>query len=119
MTELSAVSYKEHGRYYVTSDDKQWCVTVRSTTGKVVSALFDEEPEIDGEPPSEVVRMIKSRIKEFLFISDREKKLAAIQWFEDNEKQIDSGWARKSIESLQKRIHDLQVYILEEEATGE
>lgn len=118
MAELSAISYKEHGRYYITSNDKQWCVTVRSTTGKVISALFDEEPEIADEPPSEVVQMIKSRIKEFLFISDREKKLEAIQWFEDNAEQINSGWAKKSIESLQKRIHDLQAYILEEEATG-
>lgn len=112
---LSAHYWKTKGRFYIGRSDQQWQVVVRASNGKAISVLWDEddEPGISGLPPSEVVEIISQRVESFLFMSDREKMRATIAWFREHAELIDSGWARDRIESLRKKIDELDRYVLD------
>jgi hypothetical protein len=116
---LSASYYKEKGRFNLLSNDQQWHVVLRASNGKVLSQTFDDEPEIDGLPPSEVVEVLSTRIESFLFSSEREKQRTVIAWFREHADLIDSGWARNRIESLHNQIDDLSRYVLDADTEAE
>jgi hypothetical protein len=111
---LSAYCYQQHDRFYFGENEKQYQVVVRASNGKYVSVLFDEKQEIEDMPPSEVIQLIKERVKSFWIMPDREKRMEVIEWFEQNAEKIDSGWALRSIEGLRKKIDDLQRYVITE-----
>lgn len=114
---LSAYCYKTKGRYDLCSTEQEWQIVVRASNGTTISEIFpgDEEPEIDGLPPSDVVEVIAARLGSYLFKSGRDAEIVKIEWFRQNSEQIDSGWARKQIEDLRSRIDELSRYVLTEE----
>jgi hypothetical protein len=116
---LSAYYYKTKGRYNLLSSDEQWQVVLRASNGKIVSETFDDEPEIDDLPPSEVAEVLSARIEGFLFSSARENQRATIAWFRENAELIDSDWARNRIASLRQQIDDLSRYVLDADTEAE
>lgn len=117
---LSAYCYKAKGRYNLCSTEQEWQVVLRASNGTIISELFpgDEEPDIDGVPPSDVVEMIAARLEGYLFKSGRDAERAKIAWFRENAEQIDSGWARKQIADLKDKIDDLSRYVITDEVAA-
>jgi hypothetical protein len=114
---LSCIVIKDLGRYNFASNEKQWNVQVLMPDGKWLSEKWneDDEPAIEGEPPSEVIAMIEARIKSYWICTRREETLARIESFRHMFPQMDDAWARKQIESLEWRISSLRDYLIEEE----
>lgn len=112
---------KTLGRYNLASNDKQWCVRMRMPDGKGISEVWpeDEEPDIEGLPPSQVLDLIEERLKAYWFHSSREETLARIAVYREQSEQLDDAWARSLIASLERQIKSLEVYLAEEPADKE
>ena len=103
--------YKNLGAYnWADRSQKQWQLVVRLDDGSSISELFpeDEEPEIDGLPPSEVVELISVRNESYFFRSSREEQRAKIAFVRENAEAIDTSWAAKRIACLRKNIESMQ-----------
>lgn len=118
---LSASYYKTKGRFNWASNSEDWQVVLRLSNGKVVSETWplDEEPDVDGLPPSEVVEIIAQRVESYWLSTDREKQRGTISWIRQHAELIDSGWARNRIESLRKQIDGLSRYVLDADTEAE
>ena len=104
---------KNHGRYNWLSNDEQWLVVIMLPGGRQLSETFpdDEEPEISGLPPSEVVELLADRAKRYLLDTEREKKKEIVAWCREHADEIDSEWAKGQIALKQKRIEALKAEI--------
>lgn len=113
---LTCVITKNLGRYNFASDEKQWCVQVLMPDGKWISETWDEgdEPAIEGEPPSEVIEIMVARLKSYWISTRRDETLARIDSFRPMFPHMDDVWARKQIESLERRILSLRHHLIEE-----
>jgi hypothetical protein len=118
---LSASYYKTKGRFNWASNEQEWQVVLRASNGMGISELWplDEEPEIDGLPPSEVVEIIAKRLESYWINTEREAKRKKVEWFRQHAELIDSGWARNRIEGLRKQIDDLSRYVLDADTEAE
>lgn len=108
---------KTLGRYnFANTAEKQWCVQMRMPDGKGLSETWpeDEEPDIDGVPPSQVLDMIEERLKSYWISTRREETLARIAAYREQAEQLDDAWARRQIEAHDRRIADLKPYLITE-----
>lgn len=101
--------------------DKSWLLSIRVDAG-VVSAHFpeDEEPDIDGVSPMDVLWMIEERNKKYLYRGMAEKEAPVIQYIKDNQFAVEKEWAESQIKSLQsksarifKEIESMRYYLEE------
>ena len=85
---------------------KQWLVELRVKGLRdlpvVLSATWeeDDEPDIDGLSPSEVMDLLAQRFESYLIDTSREKKRAVLSMMRDNAEEIDKAWAASRVESL-------------------
>ncbi|KCB52854.1 hypothetical protein ACLQ9J_04285 [Bordetella hinzii] len=107
---------KTLGRYNWASNDKLWCVQMRMPDGKGLSETWpeDEEPDIEGLPPSQVLDLIEERLKAYLFHSGRDEMLARIAAYREQAEQLDDAWARLQIASYERMVDSLKPYLITE-----
>ena len=116
---------KNLGRYDLCSGKKDWCVQILNLPENCphrsinTSWQEDNEPEIEGLMPSEVIEIMSERIESFLYSSSREKDRETINWVRENSECLDSEWAKemidaklRHIERLKQEIDDLQEIII-------
>jgi len=109
--------YKTLSRFNFASSEKQWQVQMRMPDGKFLSELWphDEEPDIDGVPPSKILGLIEERLNAYLFKSGRDETLARIAAYREQAEQLDDAWARHQIAAHERVITDLRAYVLDTE----
>ena len=85
---------------------KQWLVELRVKGLRdlpvVLSATWeeDDEPDIDGLSPSEVMDLLERRFESYIIDTNREQKRATLAWMRENAEEIDKAWAASRVESL-------------------
>lgn len=85
---------------------KQWLVELRVKGLRdlpvALSATWeeDDEPDIDGLSPSEVMDLLERRFESYIIDTNREKKRASLAWMRENAEEIDKAWAASRVESL-------------------
>ncbi|OWT68063.1 MULTISPECIES: hypothetical protein [unclassified Achromobacter] len=109
---------KTLGRFNLISNEKRWQVGMLMPDGKFLSELWpeDEEPDIDGVPPSVILEMIEKRLNSYLFKSDRDKDLARIAAYREQAEQLDDAWARAKIAQYERLANNLRCYLVSEDA---
>jgi hypothetical protein len=100
---------KHKGRYDLCSTEEKWCVSVRLPPGAPKEAIsqtwdLEDEPDIDGLPPSDVVELISERLESFLVNTRREEDRKVIEWVRENAEPLDALWAGSEIERLKRQI---------------
>ena len=77
----------------------------------------DDEPDIDGLSPSEVMDLLAQRFESYLIDTSRDKKRAVLSLMRENAQEIDEAWAASRVEAIQKeterlnkKIEDLMRY---------
>ena len=92
---------------------KRWSVELRvmglQDSPLVLSATWeeDDEPDIDGLSPSEVMDLLERRFGSYIIDTNREKKRAALAWMRENAEEIDKAWAAPRVESFRKEVESL------------
>ena len=92
---------------------KQWLVELRVKGLRdlpvVLSATWeeDDEPDIDGLSPSEVMDLLERRFESYIIDTNREKKRASLAWMRENAEEIDMAWAASRVESFRKEVESL------------
>ena len=92
---------------------KQWCVDLRVTglPGSPVSLAAtweeDDEPDIDGLSPSEVMDLLERRFESYIIDTNREKRRASLAWMRENAEEIDKAWAASRVESFREEVESL------------
>jgi hypothetical protein len=115
---------KQFGSFnWANPSEKTWLLSIRVDAG-TVSAHFPEndEPDIDGVSPIDVLCMIEERNKNYLCRGAAEKEAPVIQFIKDNQFAVEKEWAETKIKFLQSRsarifkeIESMR-YLLEEPA---
>ncbi|MGE8691495.1 MAG: hypothetical protein ACN6PJ_30410 [Achromobacter sp.] len=108
---------KTLGRYnFANTAEKQWCVQMRMPDGKGLSETWpeDEEPDIDGVPPSQVLDLIEERLKSYWISTRRDETLARIAAYREQSEQLDDAWARLHIAAYERKIRSLENYLITE-----
>ena len=103
---------KALANYNILSSDKDWLVSIRLPEDaplKALSAFWpeDDEPEIEGCCPSEIVGLIEERMR-YVVSTDRDEKKAAIAWCRENPERLDKEWAAGRVAELNQKIARLQ-----------
>ena len=92
---------------------KQWLVELRVKGLRdlpvALSATWeeDDEPDIDGLSPSEVMDLLERRFESYIIDTNREKKRATLAWMRENAEEIDKAWAASRVESFRKEVESL------------
>ena len=92
---------------------KQWLVELRVKGLRdlpvVLSATWeeDDEPDIDGLSPSEVMDLLERRFESYIIDTNREKKRATLAWMRENAEEIDRAWAASRVESFRMEAERL------------
>lgn len=96
---------KNLGRYDLASYDKDWNLSLRTSYGNI-SAMFDEEdePEIEGAMPSEVLDMIEERIESYWISTSREKDRKKIKEIREHLNELDLIWAKEQLSLYQRQV---------------
>lgn len=103
---MSKVYFAKHlGRYDFANNVKDWNLSLYTPYGNV-SDMWpeDEEPEIDGLMPSEVLALIEARIKHWIFKSNRSEKLATVEFMRAHANEIDMIYAAHMLERAEKEV---------------
>ena len=85
---------------------KQWIVELRVKGLRdlpvALSATWeeDDEPDIDGLSPSEVMDLLAQRFESYIIDTNREKRRASLAWMRENAEEIDKAWAASRVESF-------------------
>ena len=96
---------------------KQWLVELRVNGLRdlpaVLSATWeeDDEPDIDGLAPSEIMDLLEQRFESYLVDTSREKKRAALALMRESAEEIDNAWAASRVESLREEVERLNYKI--------
>ena len=111
---------KRLGRYNLCSTEKEWLVSIQFPSGSLFQRIREtwaeeDEPDIDGLPPSEVIELISERVESHLISSSRKEERKIIGWVRENAERLDAQWAqdeiaqkRKCIERLHSEIKSLE-----------
>jgi hypothetical protein len=93
--------------------DKDWQVSIILPNGEIISMLWAEEnePDIDGMPPSEVVELMKKRSDELWIYTGRDELNRKAAWVAEHAAEIDRDWALSQIDGLTKRIEHMSAEI--------
>lgn len=108
---------KSKGNYDLCSNRKDWQLSIHGLPAHLPSSSLsttfpsDEEPCIDGLPPSQVAELIAERIESFWISTARERQRIIIEWIREHGAEIDAEWACQQIDGLQQKIAQLQTYI--------
>ena len=92
---------------------KQWLVELRVNGLRdlpvALSATWeeDDEPDIDGLAPSEIMDLLEQRFESYLIDTSREKKRAALALMRESAEEIDKAWAASRVESLRREVERL------------
>ncbi|CAB3905672.1 hypothetical protein LMG2828_04735 [Achromobacter piechaudii] len=108
---------KTLGRYnFANTAEKQWCVQMHMPDKTMLSEKWDEddEPDIEGVPPSQVLDMIEERLKSYWICTRREETLARIAAYREQADQLDDAWARRQIASYERMVDSLKSYLITE-----
>lgn len=105
---MSVYIYKNLGRYNLAANTKEWQVYVRTDFG-TVSELWDEndEPDIEGMLPSEVLDLIEERVRSYWLNTARESKLQTITDIRVNMKAVDREYLVTQIAHVSRQLKGL------------
>lgn len=102
---MSATFYKTFGRYNLCSTAKDYCVTLRSPYGTISQTWpADDEPDIGGCLPSDVLDLIEARLKTYLYSSHREKDAATIAAIREHANELDVAYVQSRIAATRKTL---------------
>jgi hypothetical protein len=84
--------------------EKSWLVSIRVNDMHSVNAHFpeDEEPDIDGLAPLDVLDLIEMRNGKYLYRGSAKQEAETIKYIRDNAADIEREWAEAEIKELQK-----------------
>ena len=109
--------FKSKGRFNMCSNEEQWQAGITGLPedaphkGICQTWDIDDEPYIEGEPPSEVIEIISERVESYWISTSRKKDRETIQWIRDNIDRLNALWAKDEIEKREKRVKQIQVEI--------
>ena len=105
---------KSLGAYnWANPGQKQWSVELRvmglQDSPLVLSATLeeDDEPDIDGFSPSEVMDLLVQRFESYIIDTNREKRRTSLAWMRENTEEIDKAWAASRVESFREEVEIL------------
>ena len=102
---MNATFYKNFGRYNFAGTEKSYCVTMHTPYGNISTTWpADEEPEISGCLPSDVLDLIETRLKSFLYSSHRDKDAATIAAIREHANELDVLYVKNRIAAARKAI---------------
>lgn len=128
-TKYTAHYYTNVGRYNLLGDNKSWCLTL-CTSGGNFSETWpeDDHPEVVGMKPTEVMELLRERLKSYLYKSSRDETLARMDaWMADGN-QYDIAWLTAAIDRHEREATKLkrerqeildEIADQESESTGE
>lgn len=101
----AARHYKARGRYNLLNTSEYSEQVVLTTPHGTVSAMWDDGdcPHDEDMRPSEVSELIRERLGRYLFMSDREAKLAICDAVKDNAARIDADWLNAQAAAIRQR----------------
>lgn len=105
---MSVEMNKHLGRYSLTSNEKHWRLCLYTPHGRI-SVLFseDDEPEIDGLLPSEVLDLIEAGMKGW-YRSSHAEDAAIIAKIREHKHEIDLEWLEYRAVKAEERAADLR-----------
>jgi hypothetical protein len=114
-TKIKCQVTKNLGRYNWAGTEKEWFVQVLLPDSKWLSASWpeDDEPEIDGVPPSRVIEMIEARERSYWINTALQGKLDLIADATPFLERMDDAWAKSRIATLERQIASLRADIVE------
>lgn len=120
MTEIFCNYYTHQGRFNLCSDEEQIQVVLQLKVGdqrKTISETWalDDDPEVSGLPPSEVLDAIQERLNKYWLNTRREESQKTIDWMRGYLVPMDHAWAKAQIELRQNQIAALEHYVLTDE----
>ena len=92
---------------------RQWLVELRVKGLRdlpvVLSATWeeDDEPDIDGFTPSEIMDLLEQRFRSYLVDPNREKKRAVLALMRESAEEIDKAWAASRVGSIRREVERL------------
>ncbi|MGB1015477.1 MAG: hypothetical protein ACPG4T_15175 [Nannocystaceae bacterium] len=101
---------KSYGQYDFCSNEKKWLVTMHFPEGsqhKRLSQHWENEPDIDGQWPSDVIEMIAEELEKAWIDTSRRDKRAVIAWARSQVDILDKVWAEREIENITNTIAGL------------
>lgn len=108
---MSVTHYASTGRFNLLSDDKQTQVVLYTDVGNL-SALFDNE-EAENQYssdmlPSEVCELLSGRIKSYIFMSDKAKKMDIAAAIMKNEDRLNAEWCTERAEKFERKAKEMR-----------
>jgi len=96
---------KNLGRYDLASYRKDWNLVLSTSYGNV-SAMFDEdnEPDIEGLMPSEVLDIIQERNDSYWFSTSQTKDREKADALRKRINELDLIWAKDQVALYEKRV---------------
>ncbi len=111
--------YCTRGSYnWAKPDEKQYLVSLVTPYGSI-SETFEDEPEIEGLHPSDVLDIIEGRLKSYWISTDRESKLKTIAEIRKHSIEIDRQYIQSKIGLHELAIERLQASLENLESEGE
>jgi len=103
---------KNLGRYNICGNEKSWCLTLYTSGGDFNQIWPEEdEPDVDGFLPSEVMAVLRERLDAFLFISGREQTRARMDaWMAESHK-YDLAWLQNQIDKHERQLRALRLQV--------
>lgn len=107
--------YCNHGSYnWADPAQKQWCVELRTSYGRV-STFFDDNPYVDDLLPSEVLDIIEERINSYWLSTSRQEDMKAIAKIRGHIVELDKDYIQDKIEKYKMKIQDLESLLEEKQ----
>ena len=102
---MSATFYKNLGRYNFAGTEKSYCVALHTPYGNISQTWpEDDEPDISGCLPSDVLDLIEARLKSFLYTSRFEKDKATIAAIREHANELNVLYVKNRIAAARKAI---------------
>lgn len=102
---MSATFDKNFGRYNFAGTEKSYCVSLHTPYGNVSQTWpADDEPDISGCLPSDVLDLIEARLKSYLYSSHREKDGATIAAIREHANELDVLYVQNRITAARRAI---------------
>lgn len=102
---MTATFYKNFGRYNFAGTEKSYCVTLSTPYGSISQTWpADDEPDIGGCLPSDVLDLIETRLKSYLYSSHREKDEATIATIREHANELNVLYVKNRIAVARKAI---------------
>lgn len=102
---MSATFSKDFGRYNFAGTEKSYCVALHTPYGNVSQTWpADDEPNISGCLPSDVLDLIDTRLASYVYTSRREQDKATIAVIREHAIELDVLYVQNRIAAARRAI---------------